>query len=257
MTSWRNTMQKKQTDKQKNTFSNHRNDFERAVLASNLSSLQKLIALILKSHMNNTTGLCNPSVQTLMIESGIKSKTTVNDCIKALEKAGFITKITGNGRGNTTRYTLNIIESDVDNRSKHKGNAQNLEPNYSCETDVNPDDYPQADFDDESHGDLSIPDSPEQSTQVPEQSADNHTTVYDEYGQVISLSKIPMAEREDFAISLASAPPNMRRGFLEGRINYLKRSETSYTASESKSFGQTGSYDELNEIVQEADLDDF
>lgn len=138
-------MQTKQT-KPKN-FSNHRNAFEQSIKKSKLSPLQKLIALLLNSYTNNSTGLCNPSIKTLMVDSGIKTKTTVNNCITALENAGFITKITGNGRGNSTRYTLHIIESDVDNRNKHKGNTQNLEPNYSYETDVNPDDYTQEDFD--------------------------------------------------------------------------------------------------------------
>ena len=258
MTSWRNTMQTKQTVKQKTTFSNHRNAFEKAITESLLSPYQRLIALLLKKHMNNTTGLCNPSIETLMNESGIKTKKTVRDCIEALEKTGFITKTAGNGRGNATRYTLNIIESDVDNRNKHKGNTQNLVPNYSYDTDVNPEDFPQVDFDDEPYCGNFTSDSAQQNTQEHEQSGDNYMIVYDEYGQVINLAKLPEDEREDYAIRLASAPTDMRRKLLEGRINFLKQiSETSYSDNEYNNVGQTGSNDELNEIIQEADLVNF
>ncbi|NRP48252.1 MULTISPECIES: helix-turn-helix domain-containing protein [unclassified Marinobacterium] len=250
-------MQTKQTVKQKNTFSNHRNGFELSILTSNLSSRQKLIALILKSHMNNSTGLCNPSIKTLMAK-GSMSKGTVKNCIDALMVAGFISKITGNGRGNSNSYTLNIIESDVDNRNKHKGNTQNLEPNYSYDMEVNPEDFPQVDFDYEPYYDHNTPDSAQQDTQEYEQSTDNHIMVYDEYGQVINLAKLPKDEREDYAIRLASAPPDMRRKLLEGRINFIKQlSETSHSDNENNNVDQTGSSDVLNEIVQEADLDDF
>lgn len=144
-------MQIKQSDKQdSNAFSGHRNAFEQAITESHLSPNQRLIALILKKHMNNSTGLCNPSIKTLMRETGLKTKNTVKNCIDALERAGFITRIVGNGRGNSTRYTLNIVKSDVDSRNKHRGNTQNLQPNYSYESNVDPNDFPQVDFHDES-----------------------------------------------------------------------------------------------------------
>ena len=182
-------MKTKQTDKQNNTFSNHRNAFEKVILESNLSTHQKMIALILKSHMNNITGLCNPSIKTLM-NKGSMSKGSVDNCIKALENAGFISKIAGNGRGNSTRYTLHIIESYVDNRNKHKGNTQNLEPNYSYEMGANPDDYPQEDFDDESQATHIHP------ANMLSEASSSETEYYPDHLDVLDHQSRERAERE-------------------------------------------------------------
>jgi DNA-binding Lrp family transcriptional regulator len=127
-------------------YSKHRNDFERAVITSKLSANQKLVALVLKSHMNNDDGRCFPSIKTLETECSLSEK-TVRNAIRELETAGFITKvIAGNGRGKSTQYKLNPIQSDVDNTNKHKGNPSTLVPNYSPDKDVNPSDFPQDDF---------------------------------------------------------------------------------------------------------------
>lgn len=98
-------------------YSQYRNNFEQAILSSNLSSTQKLVALVLKSHMNNDNGECFPSQKTLAAMCSIKEK-TVQRATDALEEAGFIERVVGNGRGKHTQYTLHVIQSDVDNRNK-------------------------------------------------------------------------------------------------------------------------------------------
>ena len=95
--------------------------------------------------MNNDDGRCFPSIKTLAVECSLSDK-TVRNSIKELESANFISRVTGNGRSNTTQYHLHPIQSDVDNLNKHQGNPSTLLSNYSPDKDVNPSDFPQEDF---------------------------------------------------------------------------------------------------------------
>ena len=126
-------------------YSQHRNDFERAIYDSKLTNNQKLVAQALRYHMNNSDGRCFPSIKTLASECSLSEKTVRKD-IKALVDAGFVSKIAGNGRGNRTQYMLHPIQSDVDNLNNHKGNPSTLSPNYSPDKDINPSDFPDDDF---------------------------------------------------------------------------------------------------------------
>lgn len=224
-------------------YSKLRNDFETAIFSSNLSNNEKLLALALKSCMNNKTGRCFPSDKKLM-EMCSFSHSTLKNCRTALEKAGYITRIVGGGRGKSTQYTLHPIKSDVDNRNKHKGKSENLKPNCSPLASLDHADFPDVDFDIEN----TVP------------TVDDYEVVADEDGEVIALSDIPEEERTGYGGLLKTMPPEMRRGLLAGRLAYLRKQQeviTDFTKDECypASSITTGSYDELNEIDQEADED--
>lgn len=70
----------------------------------------KAILQILCAHHNYTTGQCNPSVETLCEESGLKER-AVYGHLRTLEEAGLIKRETeslGRGRGKRTYYILNF-----------------------------------------------------------------------------------------------------------------------------------------------------
>ena len=225
-------------------FSKTRNDFETEIFASNLSSNEKLVALALKSCMNNTTGKCFPSDRKLMHMCSI-SKSTLKNCRITLEKVGYITRIVGCGRGKSTQYTLHPIQSDVNNRNKHEGNSTNLIQNYSPMASIDHADFPDVDFDKEN----TVP------------TFDDYAVLADENGEVIDLLDLPEEERTGYGEQLKTMPPEMRKGLLAGRLAYLRElqevipdftEDACYPASSIS----TGSYDELNEIDQEA-YEDF
>lgn len=239
-------------------YSKLRNDFELAIRSSNLSSTQKLVALILKSHMNNDTGECFPSVKTLAAGCSIGEK-TVQRATEALEHAGFITRVVGNGRGKPTQYTLNVIKSDADNRNKHKGNTANLSPSYSADVEMDFGNDTLDEFDVEHTTDNAASDDCPKD--MAEDTSKNPGTVLDEYGQPISLSELPENERSDFALNLFTVPASDRRRFLKGRLEHLRKQKQVplHSTFDYDTSNQTGSYDELNEISQDAndDPDDF
>lgn len=237
-------------------YSKHRNDFEKAIFDSKLSNNQKLVAQALKYHMNNDTGKCFPSLKTLAAECSIGQK-TVQRAIDALEDAGFITKFVGSGRGKPTQYTLHVIQSDVDNRNKHKGNTTNLIPSYSADADMVFGSDTLDEFDVEHTTDNTARGC--YPNDMSEDKSNNLVTVLDEYGQPISLAKLPENERENYAAGLMSVPAATRRKLLEGRIEHLRKQqqETLHSSFDQNTPKQIGSYDDLNEISQEADDDPY
>ena len=204
--------------------------------------------------MNNDNGRCFPSVKTLAEECSIGQK-TVQRATDALENAGFITKNAGNGRGKATQYTLKGIESCADNRNKHRGNTANLIPNYSSDVDINPDDYSQVDFDDESKTDQTKPEY--RRMDVPKNTSNDPVLLLDEYYQPISLAEIPESERSEITRGLLTLPAASRRRCLKQRIDFIRRDQNKSLQStlNHNTSNPTGSYDELNEISQEANDD--
>jgi Helix-turn-helix domain len=71
------------------------------ILASDLGSSARLVALVLSTHMNRNGGSCYPSLTTLERETGLARK-TVWKSIDALETAGLLTR--ERSRGRVTRY---------------------------------------------------------------------------------------------------------------------------------------------------------
>lgn len=89
-------------------YSQIRNRFTQMIIKSdNLTSHEKLIALLLKEHMNNQTGECYPSVATLMSE-GAMSKPTVLKAIRGLEEKLYI-KVSKRKYKNQWHNTYNFL----------------------------------------------------------------------------------------------------------------------------------------------------
>ena len=237
-------------------YSKHRNDFERAIYDSKLSNNQKLVAQALRYHMNNDTGKCFPSLKTLAAECSIGQK-TVQRAIDALEDAGFITRVIGSGRGKPTQYTLHVIQSDVDNRNKHKGNTNNLTPSYSADVDMDFGSDTLDEFDIEPKTDNTARDGYPKN--MPKDTSNDPVSVPDEYGQPISLSELPENERSDFVLNLFTVPASDRRRLLKVRLEHLRKQkqEPFHSNFDNDTSNQTGSNDELNEISQEADDDPY
>ena len=71
------------------------------ILASDLGSSARLVALVLSTHMDRNGASCFPSLTTLERETGLSRK-TVWKSIDKLEEAGLLTR--ERGRGRSTRY---------------------------------------------------------------------------------------------------------------------------------------------------------
>jgi hypothetical protein len=72
-----------------------------ALIASEISSTELLVAFVLSSHMSTAGDSCFPSVATVVRESRT-SRRTVQRSIARLRELGFLSVMSGNGR--TNRY---------------------------------------------------------------------------------------------------------------------------------------------------------
>lgn len=95
--------------------------------------LAKYVLLLLAWHQNKKTGLCCPSLATLVEESGL-SKTAVRDAIEFLVVNGYVKKeqqMTSGGRVKQTGYTLLIPETE---------NGNDVSGSDISRDDISPDD---------------------------------------------------------------------------------------------------------------------
>ncbi len=75
--------------------------------AEDLSSTQKLVALVLSLHMNGDGASCFPSQETIAAEASLGIR-AVRDALKALDDGGFIRREGGRYRGDVTRYVASL-----------------------------------------------------------------------------------------------------------------------------------------------------
>ena len=76
-----------------------------AIIDMDLPSNEKALMLTILRHVNHQTGLCYPSVETLMKKSGIKSKTTFLKVRKNLVEKGLLQY---NQRGKNLFYMITL-----------------------------------------------------------------------------------------------------------------------------------------------------
>jgi hypothetical protein len=102
--------------------------WRKAVVVSDLTSTQKLVALVLSLHMNTNGGSCFPSQETIAAEASLKER-AVRDALKALDRAGFIRREGGRYRGDVTRYTASLpIERRQEVPPSQAGRRQDVPP---------------------------------------------------------------------------------------------------------------------------------
>lgn len=83
-------------------------DWRRALLQeSDLTPTERLVALVLGSHMDGMGGSCFPSYDTLCKETGL-SRGKMRDWLESIERKGWIEIESGGGRGNPNRYFANV-----------------------------------------------------------------------------------------------------------------------------------------------------
>jgi hypothetical protein len=80
-----------------------RDNWMRAVIASDLPPIARVVAIRIALHLRITTGRCDPSFPTLAAESHISERTTYR-LVDLLEHSGWIAVTRASGRGN--QYTL-------------------------------------------------------------------------------------------------------------------------------------------------------
>jgi helix-turn-helix protein len=81
--------------------------WRKAVVASDLSGTQKLVALVLSLHMNSGGSSCFPSQETIAEEASLGVR-AVRDALKTLDGRGFIAREGGRFRGDVTRYRASL-----------------------------------------------------------------------------------------------------------------------------------------------------
>jgi DNA-binding transcriptional MocR family regulator len=83
--------------------------WRRAVLASDLTRGQKIVAMALAEHMNGEGGSCYPSVKTLASETGLSVR-GVRKAIAELSRRKWISRKRGGSRpGHTSRYQALLL----------------------------------------------------------------------------------------------------------------------------------------------------
>jgi hypothetical protein len=86
--------------------------WRKAVAAtSNLSSTQKLVALVLSLHMNGDGASCFPSQETIAAEASLGLR-AVRDALKTLDDRDYIAREGGRFRGDVTRYRATLPASE-------------------------------------------------------------------------------------------------------------------------------------------------
>jgi len=71
---------------------------------------QKLLLMMLASHYNDQTGLCNPSIKTLALECCM-GPTSVKKHLTALEKLGLIVRVSGSRtQSNTYKLSTGVVQ---------------------------------------------------------------------------------------------------------------------------------------------------
>lgn len=93
-----------------------------AIIDMDLPSNEKSLMLTILRHVNHQTGLCYPSVETLMKKSGIKSKTTFLKIRKNLVEKGLLQY---NQRGKNLYYMI-TLSSTESNQYKNNEPVQKL-----------------------------------------------------------------------------------------------------------------------------------
>jgi len=97
----------------------------KALRASEHTLRAKVVASSIEDHRNNETGLCYPSLRTLMADTGL-SLSSVKRAVRELEEAGWLIRSEGRGRGNHTHYTLVMQGKVVPIRPSKKGVSTEL-----------------------------------------------------------------------------------------------------------------------------------
>jgi hypothetical protein len=90
--------------------------WERAFLATDVTKTQRVVGLVLATHMNKTSGEAHPSLATIARLSGCKPM-TVHHAVEAIEAAGFlVVKRRGRspGRSHVNTYVFEIPGYDPD-----------------------------------------------------------------------------------------------------------------------------------------------
>jgi hypothetical protein len=82
----------------------------------NLTHIQKLILLIIASHIGNND-FAYLSITTIQNECGIKKRTSVTDHLQALQEIGLITILPPSDGYSTNRYLINLTKQDDEERS--------------------------------------------------------------------------------------------------------------------------------------------
>jgi len=77
------------------------------------TAMQKLVLFQLAWHVNQTTGVCNPSLDTLAEETSL-CRTAVKSAISGLVKQGFIMKFSGSSKGCRVSNSYSMNRSDND-----------------------------------------------------------------------------------------------------------------------------------------------
>jgi DNA-binding transcriptional regulator YhcF (GntR family) len=82
-----------------------------ATRAETETAHQKLVLLMLASHLNDKTGQCNPSINTLAFEC-VMAPTTVKTALAGLERLGLIRRVSGKHSGKSNIYSLWITKGE-------------------------------------------------------------------------------------------------------------------------------------------------
>lgn len=80
------------------------------VRSSAFSSNEKLVAHTLIFHRNAKSYQCNPSIETIMFESGL-SESSVYRAIRSMKKAGFLFVMKGKGKSNWYGFAIPVTET--------------------------------------------------------------------------------------------------------------------------------------------------
>jgi hypothetical protein len=96
-----------------------------AVLAapsSTFTHAQKTVLLRLALHRNLKTGRCDPSIEIIAAGSALSSRAVQATFVRA-EEFGWLTRLIGGGRGNTTSYSLRLGGSFASEETLHSDAA--------------------------------------------------------------------------------------------------------------------------------------
>jgi DNA-binding MarR family transcriptional regulator len=71
-------------------------DLNKVGAMNNFSGSEKVVLWQLSWHLNGNDGQCDPAVETLVEETGVK-RSTIFEAFKGLEKKGYLTRIPRKG----------------------------------------------------------------------------------------------------------------------------------------------------------------